>query len=140
MAKGKPTAAQIANDASLRWCPYRMFELVYSDTHGRPLRFVRYASPGQVVLATLGGMGELPGTVHELTVRRPSTMQAAPAPLSEAEKGPSWRNASWGAWPVRIRSPKRQDAPRINEGARNRPLPRWDAANAVHAILARLLR
>lgn len=66
-----PTSVEIANDPSLRWFPYRMWELVYSDATGELLRFVRYEGDA-VVLATVNGMAELPGTVGFLTVRRPT--------------------------------------------------------------------
>ncbi len=64
---------ELVNDPSLRWCPYRMWETVWSDVHQAELRFVRYEGE-RVVLATLGGMAELPGTVGKLQVRRLTTM------------------------------------------------------------------
>jgi hypothetical protein len=60
----------------LRFCAYRPYETVWSDTHGQELRFLRYAGDA-VVLATLNGMGELPGTVPALSVRR---LTARPEP------------------------------------------------------------
>lgn len=67
------SAAEIANDPSLRWCPYRQWEALRSDVHGETLRFVRYED-GKVRLATLNGIRELPDLVGPLTVRRPSVL------------------------------------------------------------------
>jgi hypothetical protein len=67
--KHLPTDAELANDPSLRFCPYRPYETVWSDTHGQELRFLRYQEDA-VVLASLNGMGELPGAVPALSIRR----------------------------------------------------------------------
>lgn len=67
--KRKPSVAELANDASLRWNDYKWGEVLVSDTHSEDLRFI--GRDGDMVrLATLGGMSALPEPVHMLTVRR----------------------------------------------------------------------
>jgi hypothetical protein len=73
--KQKFTEADLKNDPSLRWCPYRMWELVWSDVHNKPVRFVRYED-GKVRVGTLNGMAPLPELVEVHQVRRPSVMDA----------------------------------------------------------------
>lgn len=63
------TPEELANDPSLKWCSYRPWETIWSDRHQAELRFVRYDGE-EVVLGTLGGMAELPGTVPALSIRR----------------------------------------------------------------------
>ena len=76
MAKKKPewTPSQLANDPSLRWCPYRRHELVWSDAYQDCLRFWGYEGEGMVRLATLmlGRIDGPEGLVPELSVRRPT--------------------------------------------------------------------
>ena len=67
------TDAELKNDPSLRWCPYRRSELVYSDVHQAPVRFLEYAND-RVLLASLNGIAPLPVTAGRLQVRRPSVM------------------------------------------------------------------
>lgn len=69
--KYEPSAAELANDPSLRWCPYRSGELVWSDAHGDVMRFLRYESAG-VALATQHGIAPVAGVYSPLSVRRPS--------------------------------------------------------------------
>jgi hypothetical protein len=69
--KHQPTAAELVNDPTLRWWPYRRLELVWSDTHRAYLRFDAYVPFGKVRLLTFAG-GELPGTHDPLSVRRPN--------------------------------------------------------------------
>lgn len=66
------TPAHVRNDPSLRWVGYRYGEVLYSDTHQTYLRFSRYdhKDPSRVVLASMNGIADLPGTVDEFTVRR----------------------------------------------------------------------
>lgn len=78
------TTDELANDPSLFHTDYKPFEVVHSDHHKDLRRFVRYED-GEIVLASLGGMAELPKRVPILSVRRLSS--AARPPLSEAEKG-----------------------------------------------------
>ena len=68
--KPRYTAAQLANDPSLRWCPYRRWESLWSDVHQADMRFVRYEGDGMVRLATLDAIAELPELVREDQVRR----------------------------------------------------------------------
>lgn len=64
------TEAELTNDPSLRWCPYRTWELIHSDAHDEPVRFLRY-SGDNAELAVVGDhfMREL-GTVPVLSLRR----------------------------------------------------------------------
>lgn len=68
--KHVPSAAELANDPSLRWCPYRKFELVWSDTHQTEMRFVEYLTGGKVTLATEAGMAVVEGSYDALSIRR----------------------------------------------------------------------
>lgn len=74
----KPTfsTVQLTNDPSLRWCPYRYGEVVYSDSHEKELRFLGYADNANVRLGTINGIAEIAGHVNELTVRRPTVMKS----------------------------------------------------------------
>jgi signal transduction histidine kinase len=78
-------AAQLINDPSLRWCAYRMWEVVWSDVHQIELRFVRYEN-GKAKLASLAGMAELPDLVDPLSVRRPTVHKDYGTKISEAER------------------------------------------------------
>jgi hypothetical protein len=62
--------AELRNDASLRYCGYRPFEAVFSDTHDTEMRFVRYSGQDRVVLAEVNSMREIPDTFPMLSVRR----------------------------------------------------------------------
>jgi hypothetical protein len=68
------SSEEVANDGSLRWSAYRKYEVVWSDRHQEALRFSHYARNGEIVLASLNGMAEMPGTVPTLSIRRLSTM------------------------------------------------------------------
>lgn len=86
MAKKRQyTPAELMNDASLRWYPYKRMELVWSDTYNTEMRFVRYEADGSIVLANLM-LGELPGSVDPLSVRRPSAGRPARPAMDEATK------------------------------------------------------
>ncbi len=69
MKKPKYTVEQLENDPSLRVCPYRRWETVWSDTLQADVRFVRYEGT-MVRLATMNGIAELPDLVPELSIRR----------------------------------------------------------------------
>lgn len=71
MKKHKPTQAEITNDPSIRWTPYKKWEVVESDTYGL-VRFSGYAADGSVELTTLLGMGQIAGSVQSTTIRRPT--------------------------------------------------------------------
>ena len=63
------SAKLLANDPSLKYHPmYLRWEAL--DTDRGPMRFQRYAADGRIVLATLNGCAELPGSVDPLMVRR----------------------------------------------------------------------
>ena len=70
--KHKPGEAELRNDPSLRFCPYRKWETVWSDAHNVEVRFMAYVGD-QVQVADLV-MAPLPGYVPILSIRRPSTM------------------------------------------------------------------
>lgn len=70
-SKRSHSAIEIANDPSLKYCGYRVFEAIYSDAHAGYRRFVRYTNDGsEVVLAEMASMREIPGVVSVLTIRR----------------------------------------------------------------------
>lgn len=69
--KHKPGPAELANDPSLRWCPYRSFELVWSDAHATEMRFNGYNDDGTVSLANMA-MSPVPGSYDPLSIRRPT--------------------------------------------------------------------
>lgn len=69
--KRKPTEGELANDPSLRWCGYRRFELVWSDTHKTEMRFVEYLPNGKVRLANMM-LGIIPGEYNASSIRRPT--------------------------------------------------------------------
>jgi hypothetical protein len=70
-SKRSHSAAEIANDPSLKYCGYRTFEAIYSDGHVGYRRFVRYTTDGtEVVLAEMAGMREIPGVFSALSIRR----------------------------------------------------------------------
>jgi hypothetical protein len=85
MAKPKYTLEELAADPSLKWCPYRRFEILWSDTHQTCVRFVRYEGDG-VVVAADASCAEMPGSVPKTSVRRPSAGQDARAPLPQDQK------------------------------------------------------
>lgn len=66
------TEAELANDPSLKWCPYREAEAVWSDLHRTDVRFLRYEE-GKVRLATIDGISPLPDLVERTQVRRASS-------------------------------------------------------------------
>ncbi len=99
MSKHKPTAEQIKNDPSLRWCPYRSMEVVFSDAHQTELRFIRYE--GQMVrLAELNSIAELPELVQASTIRRSSVMNS-----TSEWKAVKVRSMEGAAWFAVCRSP-----------------------------------
>lgn len=63
------SAAELANDPSLRYCPYRKFELVWSDSHQTEMRFVEYVGD-KIILATEAGMAVVDGLWDMLSIRR----------------------------------------------------------------------
>jgi hypothetical protein len=67
--KRQITAAELANDPSLRWHLYNYGEALWSDGHKAELRFVGYEGD-KVRLATLDGIRPLPAAVPCLSVRR----------------------------------------------------------------------
>lgn len=67
-----PSAAELVNDPSLKYCPYRTFELVWSDSHRTEMRFVAYLASGKVRLATEAGMALVDGEFDILSIRRPT--------------------------------------------------------------------
>ncbi len=69
------SAAELVNDPSLRWCAYRQFELVWSDSHKTEMRFNGYNPDGTVNLANMA-MGPVPGNVGALSIRRPTAGDA----------------------------------------------------------------
>lgn len=70
-SKRAHSAVETANDPSLKYCGYRVFEAIYSDMHGDYRRFVRYTADGNfMVLAEMASMREIPGVVSVLSVRR----------------------------------------------------------------------
>ncbi len=69
--KHQPSPAELANDPSLKYCPYRRMELVWSDTFKAEMRFVEYVPCGKIRLANFS-MGEVSGLYDPLTVRRPT--------------------------------------------------------------------
>jgi hypothetical protein len=86
--KRKPTAAEILNDPSLRWVPYRRGELLMSDELGL-VRFLAYNPAGLVELASAAGIAPLGVAVGPLTVRRPSAGYTAEQLRAEPEQGPA---------------------------------------------------
>ena len=70
--KHAPSAAELVNDPSLKYCPYRTFELVWSDSHSTEMRFVAYLANGKVRLATEAGMAVIAGEFDVLSIRRPT--------------------------------------------------------------------
>jgi hypothetical protein len=95
--KRKPTAAEILNDPSLRWVPYRRGELLICDVPGieaftgpeRLCRFIAYTPKGEVELASAAGIAPLGLAVGPLTVRRPSAGYTAEQLRAEPEQGPA---------------------------------------------------
>ena len=77
--------AELANDPSLRWCPYRQGELVYSDLHQAVVRFWEIEKKG-IRLASLNGIAPLPELVRADQIRRPSVMREANKAMTQAEK------------------------------------------------------
>jgi hypothetical protein len=69
--KRQHSPEEIDNDPSLKYCGYRPFEAVYSDTHGGLIRFHRYVGSDRVELAEMNSMAVIAGTVPALSVRRP---------------------------------------------------------------------
>lgn len=77
MAKArKASPAEIHNDPSLKWVPYRRGELLTSDEVGL-CRFQCYNEQGQVELASYEGIAPLGKAVGPLTVRRPTAQHTA---------------------------------------------------------------
>lgn len=72
--KHKPTEAELANDPSLKWTPYQHYETVWSDAHGRLVRFVNYYME-KVCLADLDTLAPLDGLFDSLTIRRQEVTQ-----------------------------------------------------------------
>ena len=74
------------NDPSLKYhSKYLKYELLYSDSHGGNVRFLRYADADNVVVASVDGMAELPGTFPLASVRRASVMYTTER-LTQADK------------------------------------------------------
>ena len=70
-----PTAAELANDPSLRFCPYRQWELVWCDERDECVRFHHYADVARTIVVVASvHMAVLPGSVPAASLRRPSTM------------------------------------------------------------------
>jgi hypothetical protein len=67
--KHKPTAAELANDPSLRWHAYGLYEPLDSDLHSEKAAFIRY-DDGRIVLGSINDLAELPDTFDPVTVRR----------------------------------------------------------------------
>lgn len=65
-----PTDQELANDPSLKWACYRKWEAVWSDSHNTVVRFCRYEECGNIRVAGLNTIGELPELVHPLNIRR----------------------------------------------------------------------
>jgi hypothetical protein len=92
-----PSAAELANDGSLRWCPYRRGELLTCDTvAGGLCRFQAYTAAGLVELASYEGIVPLGVAVDPLLVRRP-TAAYTPEQLRESgqEPGPGTCRRTW---------------------------------------------
>ena len=73
--KAKPqtaSPAELVNDPSLRYFPYKQGELVWSDAHGDHVRFWSYNADGTVQTATRDGISPEGNSVNCLSVRRPS--------------------------------------------------------------------
>lgn len=75
MKTTKHTDEEILNDESLRWHPYKQWELVWSDVHGKEMRFYGYEDDF-VRLATFGmaKIDDPDGLVRRDQVRRPTVM------------------------------------------------------------------
>lgn len=84
--KRKHSTEELVNDPSLRFCGYRPFEAIYSDSHGCEMRFVRYHDDAHVVLATINGMAETGGVFSVLSIRRASVQEGYSARLSEMDR------------------------------------------------------
>lgn len=69
MKKIQFTPEQLANDPSLKYCPYRYGELVWSDQHKAWVRFGHYEGRNVHVLS-YAGMAPLSGVVPDLQIRR----------------------------------------------------------------------
>lgn len=67
--KHAPSEAELQNDPSLRYTPYRSGELVYSDDHEQVMRFLEYAGD-KIRLATVNALTPLSTLVKKLSVRR----------------------------------------------------------------------
>ena len=80
--KRKLSEGILTNDPSLRWSAYGKWELVYSDVHQEPMRFVCY-DQDRIRLATVNGMAELPDLVEQHQIRRLSVQEERPS-LDEA--------------------------------------------------------
>lgn len=74
-AKIRHTPAELTNDPSLRWCSYRRWEMLYSDTHAGPVRFLEYVGDA-VRVASMEGIAPLAELPTRLQVRRPSVMES----------------------------------------------------------------
>ena len=78
------TEAELINDPSLRWCPYRRWELLWSDLHQTEVRFLEYRGD-LVAVATLNGIAPYPEPhPTRLQVRRKSAHEREA--LTDAEK------------------------------------------------------
>lgn len=69
MKTTKYTAEDLTNDPSLKWNPYRKWELVWSDSHSEYKRFVRHEK-SLVRLAEVHSLSELHSLVPRNSVRR----------------------------------------------------------------------
>lgn len=67
-----PSSAELANDPSLRWVPYRVSELLWSDTLESYCRFMAYTPTGRIDIASKDGISPLGVDVDPLSVRRPT--------------------------------------------------------------------
>jgi hypothetical protein len=68
----KASPEELVNDPSLKWNPYRPWELLQSDAHCGLVRFLEYTDDGRVRVATVHGITPLPQTAEALQVRRPN--------------------------------------------------------------------
>ena len=75
--KQKYSESELRNDPSLKWCPYRRAEVVWSDAHQAEVRFMEYVGCDRARTATLNGIADMPGTVHRLGIRRPTALATA---------------------------------------------------------------
>lgn len=68
--KHVPSAAEIANDSSVKWTPYRRLELLWSDEKNAYVRFLEYDEDGRIRIASYEGMADLGESVDPLRTRR----------------------------------------------------------------------